>query len=216
MFFTVGIITELGKFDIKKFFNHDEAFNYSIALEKPDIFPYVSEKQWSVTESKLVYKTYFVRSGSVFREDNALEAVYSNSYTFKPVEKYRKSLIKHIENASEIYKYRNMVSPYTSEYCHCLTLKEMQTFAHKMMSDPVIVEFATTVVGLLEDIKQSISFTCLDIENYKKDLYLQPVNKKIPFLKDCLRRLKAVYVANFYGGSSCVELFISNSLTPYN
>jgi hypothetical protein len=88
MIFTVGIITEKGSQDIKKYLNYKEAFDFSLSEEKVDILPYIIEKQWSVKENKIVYEMYFTRFGCIYKSDNIIEPIYSNILSFKCVEGY--------------------------------------------------------------------------------------------------------------------------------
>lgn len=216
MFFTVGVITGDGKFDIKKFFLHTEAFNWAITLEMPGVIPYIMEKQWSSGESKLVYKMYFIKEGSVFKSENAFEPIYTNLAKLIYIQEYRDNLATSINIIRQVYEYYKTTCPYLTDNLYYFTYSEMVSLYEKIINDEMLLKYRSCIASHLNDIEQSISFTKLKISWVKKQITnLTPTNV-IPFLEDYRRRLKATFVSHFHGGGSCIELFITNSLVPYN
>jgi hypothetical protein len=216
MFFTVGVFTGDGNFDIKKFFQHTEAFNLAITLETPGVIPYIMEKQWSVSESKMIYRTYFIKSGGVFKPENAFEPIYSNQAELKYIQEYRDTLTASIDILKQVYEYYKIPNPYLIDNLYYLTRSEMVYLYEKLTNDKILLKYRSCITDHLNDIEQSISFTELKISWVKKKIANLSPAKVIPFLEDYRRRLKATFVSNFHGGGSCIDLFITNSLIPYN
>jgi hypothetical protein len=213
MFFTVGIMTVQGNFPIKKFFNHDEAFNYAINLEMPTALPYVMERQWSVPESKMVEKMYFIRIARVYKSDNSTEPIYSNLDEFKETKELRWVLTHFIKKAIEVYEYHKLPCLYSSEFIYCMTHKEMQGLKEVISTDPLIVAYAALIGTYITEIESAVSWASFKLDFSEKSFKNMKPGEVLSFLEQYKRRVKDSIIANVYGGRSYINFWTANRLT---
>ena len=214
MFFTVGVIMTNGNLPIQRFFNYNEAFDKAIALEMPTTLPYVMERQWSVPESKMVEKMYFIRRGYVYRSDNSTEPVYSNNSEFNTTKELRWILTHFIKKACEVYEYHKLPCLYSSEFIYCLTHKEMEGLKQVITDDPLILAYAALIGTYITEMEHAVSWSGISLDFNEKRFKDMKPSQVLSFLESYKSLVKRSIIANVHGGRSCIDLWAANTLKP--